>query len=217
MTMTAKSEAVVAFLKKRFPDAKCALNFSNPFECLVAVMLSAQTTDASVNKVTPSLFSAFPNAKALSEALPTEVEPYIHSLGLFKNKAKNLVAMAKALMERHQGEVPSTKQELVALPGVGIKTANVVGAECFAIPAIAVDTHVHRVAFRLGYSKKEDAPERVEAILEKAFPHSLYIPLHHQLIHFGRAICHAQKPDCGNCELGQYCRLQKKSFSKTGK
>ena len=215
--MTEKSKAIVSFLQRRFPDARCALNFSSPFECLVSVMLSAQTTDASVNQVTPALFQAFPDAESLSKATPEEVEPYIKRLGLFKNKARNLVNMAKALMERHQGQVPSKKEELVALPGVGIKTANVVGAECFGTAAIAVDTHVFRVSYRLGYSSLSDTPEKVEGILEKAFPKELHIPLHHQLIHFGRAICHAQRPDCESCELKRYCRLQKKTFSTTGR
>lgn len=215
--MTEKSKAIASFMQARFPDAKCALHFANPFQCLVAVMLSAQTTDQSVNLVTPALFEAFPSPKELSNAEPEQVEIYIHRLGLFKNKAKNLVNMAKALMEKHNGQVPSKKEDLVALPGVGIKTANVVGAECFGIPAIAVDTHVFRVSYRLGYSSLSDTPEKVEKILEKAFPQELHIPLHHQLIHFGRAICHAQKPDCASCGLTKYCRLQKNKRSTTGK
>ncbi len=215
--MNKKESDVIAFMAKRFPDAKCALVFSNPYECVCAVMLSAQTTDKSVNLVTPKLFEAYPNPSSLAKANLEDVETIIKSLGLYKNKAKNLIAMAKVLVDEHGGEVPSRKEDLVSLPGVGVKTANVVGAECFGTAAIAVDTHVSRVASRLGYAKEGTDPVKIEGILEKRFPKESHIKLHHQLIWFGREICHARKPDCSSCELGCHCLYFKKASSKTGK
>ena len=215
--MNKKESDVIAFMAKRFPDAKCALVFSNPYECVCAVMLSAQTTDKSVNLVTPKLFEAYPNPSSLAKANLEDVEAIIKSLGLYKNKAKNLIAMAKVLVDEHGGEVPSRKEDLVSLPGVGVKTANVVGAECFGTAAIAVDTHVSRVATRLGYVKEGTDPVKIEGILEKRFPKESHIKLHHQLIWFGREICHARKPDCPSCELGSHCLYFKKASSKTGK
>lgn len=180
-------------------------------------MLSAQTTDASVNKATPALFAAYPDAFALANARLEDVEGYIRSIGLYHAKAKNLIGIAQALAERHHGQVPENKEALRALPGVGIKTANVVGALCFNIPAIAVDTHVARVSKRLGYAKEEDAPEDIEIKLERRFPKEIHIKLHHQLIWFGRTICHAKKPECEPCQLKDECRYFKKSSSIIGK
>lgn len=215
--MNKKESDVIAFMAKRFPDAKCALVFSNPYECVCAVMLSAQTSDKSVNLVTPKLFEAYPNPSSLAKANLEDVETIIKSLGLYKNKAKNLIAMAQVLVDEYGGEVPSRKEDLVSLPGVGVKTANVVGAECFGTAAIAVDTHVSRVASRLGYAKEGTDPVKIEGILEKRFPKESHIKLHHQLIWFGREICHARKPDCPSCELGCHCLYFKKASSKTGK
>ena len=204
-------------LERLFPDARAELVFHNPFECLCCVMISAQTTDASVNKVTPALFAAYPDAFAMAKADVRDVEDKIHSIGLYRNKAKNLVELSKILVERYHGEVPSTKEALRSLPGVGIKTANVVGGECFGIPAIAVDTHVARVSKRLGYAKEEATPEEIEAILEKAFPQEIHIKTHHRMIFFGRRICHAQKPECERCPFTSGCLYFKKVASKTGK
>ncbi len=215
--MTEKEKTIASFMQERFPDAKCALIFSNPFECIVAVVLSAQTTDASVNKVTPTLFARFPDAFAMSNAKQEDIEECIHSLGLYRNKAKNLIALSKDLVARFDRHVPSKREDLVTLAGVGIKTANVVGAECFNTPAIAVDTHVTRVATRLGYAKKDMSPEKIEIILEKKFPKELHIKLHHQLIWFGREICVARNPHCEECKLHAYCSLFKKSASTAGK
>ena len=212
--MTSDDTQLVAYLERLFPDPKCALHFSNPFECLCAVMLSAQTTDDSVNKVTPGLFRAFPDAAHMAKAEIEEVETIIRSIGLYRNKAKNLVLMAQMLVERHHGQVPDDKEALRSLPGVGVKTANVVGALCFNIPAIAVDTHVARVSTRLGYAKEGTEPVAIEAILEKRFPKELHIKLHHQMIWFGRTVCHARNPECANCELTGRCRYFKKNSSK---
>jgi len=215
--MSKKEEDVIAFMAERFPDARCALVFSNPYECVIAVMLSAQTTDKSVNLVTPNLFKAYPDPNSLAGADLEDVEAIIKSLGLYKNKAKNLIAMAKTIVDEYGGEIPSKKEDLVRLPGVGVKTANVVGAECFGTAAIAVDTHVSRVATRLGYAKEGTDPVKIEGILEKRFPKESHIKLHHQLIWFGREICHARKPDCQACKLGSHCLYFKKASSKTGK
>ena len=214
--MKISDQQFVDYLNALFPDPKCALDFTSPFECLCAVMLSAQTTDASVNKVTPALFSRFPNASAMAHADIKEVEECIRSIGLYHAKAKNLLGLSKALVERHNGEVPADKAALRQLPGVGVKTANVVGALCFDIPAIAVDTHVARVSKRLGYANEDDEPVEIEAKLEKRFPKEIHIKLHHQMIHFGRVVCHAQRPDCASCALTERCRYFKKS-SKKGK
>lgn len=211
------NEALVSFLDERFPDARCALYFCTGFECLVAVMLSAQTTDAAVNQVTPALFTAFPDAKAMANAKVEEVEAIIHSLGLYRNKAKNLIAMSKELIEKHSGTVPPFKQDLVKLPGVGVKTANVVSMEVYGIPSIAVDTHVARIAKRLGYAKPSDDPVTIERKLEANFDPEQQGHLHHQLIWFGRQICHARNPECGQCGLTEVCPYFKKSSSTKGK
>ena len=188
-----------------FPSAHCELSFSSPFECLVAVSLSAQTTDASVNKVTPALFSKFPTSKEMAKADIKEIEEIIHSLGLYHNKAKNLLALSIDLESRFNGVVPNNKKDLTSLSGVGVKTANVVRADCFGVPAIAVDTHVLRVSYRLGLTKQGDSPEVTERKLESLIPKERHIKSHHQLIFLGRHICHAQKPDCQNCPLSIKC------------
>ena len=208
---------LLEYLDRLFPEPGCALNFRNPFECLCAVMLSAQTTDASVNRVTPALFEAYPDAFALSKADIQDVENIIRSIGLYHAKAKNLLGLSKALVEEYGGEVPMDKEKMRKLPGVGVKTSNVVGAICFGIPAIAVDTHVARVSKRLGYAKEEDEPETIEAKLEKTFPKETHIRLHYQIILFGRNVCHARGPECAQCALTERCRYFKKNSSRIGK
>ena len=215
--MKADAKAFASFLEGAFPDAHCSLHFSNPFEALVAVMLSAQTTDEAVNRVTPSLFEAYPNAFALSQATQEEVEAHIKSLGLYHNKAKNLVALSRVLVNQFNGDVPSSFEDLLTLPGVGIKTANVVCAECFGRPAIPVDTHVARVSKRVGYAKNKDEPADVEKRLEKIFPKDSWIPLHHRIIAFGREICHALSPECHRCGLQSLCPYRAKALTKAGK
>ena len=200
-----------------FPDAHCELNFATPFQCLIAVSLSAQTTDASVNRLTPAFFSEFGTPEKLANAPLERVEELIHSLGLYRNKARNIVSLSKALVERFGGEVPKKKEDLTTLPGVGIKTANVVLAECFGVPAIAVDTHVSRVSKRLGLAKQSDDPEQIEKRLERFFPKERWIKTHHQLIFLGRRICHAKKPECASCPLFPQCKEGKKISSTKGK
>lgn len=195
---------VLTSLKVLYPDARTELDFSTPFELLIATLLSAQATDVSVNLATPALFAAFPTPEAMAEATAEAVEPFIKSIGLYRTKAKNSVAAAKLLVERHGGAVPGTMAELVALPGVGRKTANVVLANAFGIPTIAVDTHVGRLARRLGFSKLTD-PDKVELDLAKTFPESEWVFLHHALILHGRRVCTARKPDCTHCPLCDNC------------
>jgi endonuclease-3 len=191
-------------LRRAFPDARCALDHGDPFELVVATVLSAQCTDARVNLTTPALFRRFPDPASLAAADLRELEALIRSTGFFRNKAKNLKAMALALLERHGGQVPAEKEQLASLPGVGPKTANVVLANAFGIPALAVDTHIYRVARRLGLSTGT-TPDRVEADLCRCLPRECWIDLHHQLIFLGRRVCQARKPECGQCPLGDLC------------
>lgn len=212
MTLSRESKArkreraalVLAELKELYPDARSELDFTSPFQCLIATLLSAQATDVSVNLATPALFAKYPDAHSLAAATPEEVEPFIKTIGLFRTKAKNSVATARLLVEHHGGQVPGSMEALIVLPGVGRKTANVVLANAFGQPAIAVDTHVGRVARRLGFSKATD-PDKVEADLMALFPKEEWIFLHHALILHGRRVCHARKPDCANCTLCSLC------------
>lgn len=215
--MKEKDKAVYAFLEENFPHAKCALNYRNEFECLIAVILSAQTTDKKVNSLTPILFEKYPTPEALKNADQRDVEEIIKPLGLFKNKAKNIVALSKVIQDEYSGRIPLDFETLISLPGVGIKTANVVLAELASRPAIAVDTHVARVAKRLRYAYESDEPPTIEKKLEKAFPRECWIKLHHRIIFFGREICHAKKPECDRCSLGKYCAYSKKARSTASK
>jgi endonuclease-3 len=193
-----------ACLRQAYPDAKCALDHQDPFQLVVATILSAQCTDARVNLTTPALFRRFPDAATLASASQAEVEALIRSTGFFRNKAKNLIGLGQALLARHGGRVPDDPALLAALPGVGQKTANVVLANAFGVPALAVDTHIFRVAKRLGLSAA-NTPEKVEADLCKHFLRADWIELHHQLIFHGRRCCDARKPDCGNCPVLDLC------------
>ncbi|HLO65915.1 MAG TPA: endonuclease III, partial [Holophaga sp.] len=197
-------QALQERLAAAYPDARCALDHLDPFQLVVATILSAQCTDARVNLTTPALFARYPDARALAGADLEELEGLIRSTGFYRNKARNLKAMALGLLERHGGEVPGTLAELAALPGVGQKTANVVLSNAFAVPALPVDTHIFRVARRLGLSKA-GSPEKVEADLCRHFPREAWIDLHHQLILHGRRVCDARKPDCAGCSLLDLC------------
>jgi len=191
-------------LRAAYPDAKCALDHADPFQLVVATILSAQCTDARVNLTTPALFARFPDAASLAAARQEDVEVLVKSTGFFRNKAKNLIGLGQALVARHGGRVPADPPELAALPGVGQKTANVVLANAFGVPALAVDTHIFRVARRLGLSKAA-TPEKVEADLCRLFPREDWIELHHQLIFHGRRVCDARRPDCAVCPLLDLC------------
>jgi len=203
---TAKSNSgeIQARLRAAYPDARCALDHGDPFQLVVATILSAQCTDARVNLTTPALFARFPDAASLAGASLEELEALIRSTGFYHNKARNLIGLGQALMARHGGLVPSDPAALTALPGVGQKTANVVLANAFGVPALAVDTHIFRVARRLGLSKAT-TPEKVEADLCGAFPREDWIELHHQLIFHGRRTCDARRPDCAGCALLDLC------------
>ena len=199
-----QNRLILAELARLYPDARPALHFANPFELLVAVMLSAQCTDVKVNMVTPALFAAYPDAAALATADPAEIDPIIKTCGLFHNKAKNLVLMARELTARFGGEVPADHDALESLPGVGRKTANVVMSCAFGADAIAVDTHVFRVANRLGLA---DAPDvlKTEHQLMQNIPQSQWSRAHHWLIYHGRRVCAARKPACESCTLRAWC------------
>ena len=197
--------AIGAALAEAYPDAGCELDFASPFELLVATILSAQCTDARVNTVTPALFARFPDARALAQAPQAELEELIRSTGFFRNKAKSLLGMARAVVERHGGEVPAAMDALTRLPGVGRKTANVVLGTAFgAATGVVVDTHVARLARRLGLSAESD-PEKIERDLMAVFPSSAWVALGHRLIHHGRRVCHARKPACDACPLAALC------------
>ena len=206
--MTAMEEAQKAEILRRlralYPDAKPALHFANAYQLLVAVILSAQCTDVKVNKVTPALFERFPDAASLAAVESSEVEPYIQSCGIYRNKARNLVLTARALCERFGGEVPADFEALQTLPGVGRKTANVVMACAFGADAIAVDTHVFRVSNRLGLAHADDVLE-TELQLQKAIPKKDWSYAHHWLIYHGRQVCDARKPQCHSCALRDVC------------
>jgi endonuclease-3 len=199
-----RAEQVLVALDQGYPAAATELAFGTPFELLVATILSAQATDVSVNAATPALFAAYPDAAALSKASAEQVEPFIKTIGLFRNKAKNIVAAAKRIVDLHGGEVPEDYDALLALPGVGRKTANVVASNAFGRPAIAVDTHVGRLARRLKFSRHQD-PNKVEKDLEKLFPQERWTFLHHSLILHGRRVCHARSPNCNACDLAALC------------
>ncbi len=177
---------VLDILEAEFGEAKSELNYENEFELLVAVLLSAQTTDIAVNQVTENLFADYPDAKTLAKAKAEEIEPYLKSIGLYRNKSKYLVACAQKIMEEFDGQVPKNRRDLESLPGVGRKTANVVLSEGFGIPAIAVDTHVSRVSKRLGLADEKDSVLQVERKLQKLIPKERWHQAHHLLLLFGR-------------------------------
>ncbi|WP_456415249.1 endonuclease III [Oceanithermus profundus] len=204
---TKKRERALRILKKleaAYPEARTELRHENPFQLLVATVLSAQATDKSVNEATPALFARFPTPEALAAATPEEVEPFIRRIGLFRTKARNLVALARKLVEEHGGEVPRDKKALMALPGVGWKTATVVLGAAFGVPGIAVDTHLARLAHRLCLSRAK-TPEKIGAELEALFPREKWVFVHHALILHGRYVCTARKPKCDACVLADDC------------
>lgn len=196
---------ILETLAAKYPRPKTALHWETPFQLLVATILSAQSTDAQVNKVTPRLFARYPDAHAMSRMSQAELEDSIRHLGLYRAKAKNILATCRILVDRYGGEVPADREALQSLPGVGRKTANVVLANAFGVPAIAVDTHVFRVANRLGLAEGK-TPEEVEEQLMRRIPRSAWADAHHWLIYHGRDTCHARRPACEACELRPCCR-----------
>ena len=198
------------YLDEMFPSARCELFYSKDYELVIAVMLSAQTTDKSVNAITPILFDKYPSLEELNKAPLSDIEEILKPIGLYKNKAKNLKGIVKDLLERFNGKVPSNKDELMTLPGVGNKTAGVIRAEIFQIPDLPVDTHILRISKRLNLAKKEDEPIDVERKLKKLIPEERWIKSHHQLIHFGRYFCTARNPQCENCKISDMCTNKRK-------
>lgn len=205
-----KLKRILDELDRLFPNARCELNYSNPLELLIAVMLSAQTTDASVNKLTETLFQKYRSVEDYASAPLSQLEQDLKRIGLYRNKAKNVKAMAQMLIDEFNGEVPANHDALQTLPGVGRKTANVVISEGFGYPAIAVDTHVERIAKRLGFAFKKDSVLTVEKKLMKKIPKERWIKTHHQLIFFGRYHCKAINPQCQDCRLIDICREPKR-------
>jgi endonuclease III len=203
--VAADPKQVFATLRKTHHDAHCELEHADPFELVVATVLSAQSTDVAVNQVTPALFARYPDAHALAKARQPDVEKLIGRLGMFRQKSKNLIGLAQRLVERHSGAVPRTLAELVELPGVGRKTANVVLGVAFGAPeGVVVDTHVQRISQRLGWTKHTD-PEDIEQDLMKRFDREDWDMLSHTLIFHGRRICTARKPACAACPVSSSC------------
>ena len=203
--LRAHAATVLQRLKKEYPDAHCELDFESPLQLLIATILSAQCTDKRVNMVTPELFRTFPDAGSLAAADPEKLEDLIKSTGFFRNKTKSLLGMSAAVEERHGGEIPKTMDELVRLPGVGRKTANVVLGNAFSInEGVVVDTHVGRLSVRLGLTSETD-PVKVEQVLMSLFPQADWALLSHLLIFHGRRICIARAPRCDVCVLNDVC------------
>jgi endonuclease-3 len=199
-------ERIIRTLRATYPVALCALNHESPFQLLVATILSAQCTDERVNMVTPSLFKKYPSPQTLAKAPQEELEEVVKSTGFYRNKAKNLIGMARAVVENHGGELPQTLEELVKLPGVGRKTANVLLGTAFGIPSgVVVDTHVSRITQLLGLTKGNSA-EQIERDLMELVPQDEWINFSHRLIHHGRRICIARRPKCSECPLRPNCR-----------
>jgi len=203
--MKSDSQYIIEQLNILFPNAKCELKHRSHFQLLIAVILSAQTTDERVNMVTPQLFNKYKNAFQLAKANTQDVENIIKSIGLYKNKSKNIIECSKELVNRFNGKIPKNREELESLPGVGRKTCNVVLSNCFNVPAFAVDTHVSRVSKRLRIAKKQDDVLEIEKKLMKAFPRECWNKLHHQFIFFGRYLCKAKNPECQRCPFTKIC------------
>lgn len=205
------SQVISNYLERIFPNPKCFLNYEKDYELVIAVMLSAQTTDNSVNRVTSVLFKQYNSLIALAQADVNDIKKCISSLGLAETKSKNCKGIAEILIKKFNGKVPNKKEDLLTLPGVGNKTANVVLAELFRIPTFPVDTHINRISKRLSIADDKDSVETVEKKLKKYFPEEKYIDLHHQIIMFGREICNARNPKCDICELKNCCKFFKAS------
>jgi endonuclease-3 len=205
MTTTERYKKTIEFFRQQAPEASTELSYTNPYELLVAVMISAQCTDKRVNLTTPALFQQYPTVFALAEASVDEVFALIRSISYPKNKSKNLVAAARMLVEMYEGKIPSQIEELMKLPGVGRKTANVVVSVVFDQPAMAVDTHVFRVSARIGLTKKAKTPLEAEKQLMRYLPTEVVARSHHWLILHGRYVCVARKPKCAECGLTDVC------------
>jgi len=199
-----RAQRVLDALAELYPDAHCALDHQTPIQLLVATILSAQCTDARVNLMTPALFARYRTVSDFANADPAELERLVASTGFFRNKAKNIIACCRAILDRHNGEVPRTLEELVELPGVGRKTANVILGNVFGVPGITVDTHVGRLSRRLGLTEHDD-PVKVEFDLMAQVPQADWTMFSHRLIFHGRQVCDARRPDCPGCAMNRFC------------
>ncbi|MDR0361444.1 MAG: endonuclease III [Planctomycetota bacterium] len=208
--LKARTARIDKRLASAYPDAGCALDFMDPWECLVSTILSAQSTDKKVNETTPALFKCFPGVDAFAEAEPSGVEPFIKVLGLFRAKSKNIVLTARAVRDEHGGKVPDTIEELVELPGVGRKTANCVVLNAYGKPGIMCDTHMCRVTGRLGLHDLED-PVKIEFAIARLLPPERWGDFSHRIIVHGRECCHARKPECPHCPLLRSCPFGKEA------
>ena len=204
--MNNKNQQIINFLDETFPNVGCALNYNKDYELVIAVMLSAQTTDKAVNTVTEVLFSKYDSLEKIANAPLEDVENIIKKIGMYKLKAQNVIGIANKLINDFNGVIPNDKELLQTLPGVGNKTAGVIRCEIFKIPDFPVDTHILRIAHRLKYRKENEGPFETEQKLKKSFPKDRWIRLHHQLIHFGRNICTARNPKCEKCKIVDFCR-----------
>lgn len=199
-----RARRIVRLLARLYPDARCALNYNDPLQLLIATILSAQCTDVRVNLVTPSLFARYRDALAYATAEPEELETAILSTGFFRNKTRSIIGCCKKLVEEHGGKVPGTMEQLCPLPGIGRKTANVVLGNAFAVPGITVDTHVGRLSRRMGLTRETD-PEKVERDLMGLIPKKQWTDFSHRMIYHGRQVCFARKPNCAGCALAEVC------------
>lgn len=214
MTIKQRYENVIGWFEQNMPIAETELHYSSPFELLVAVILSAQCTDKRVNLVTPALFATYSTPQQMALATPDDIFEYIHSVSYPNNKSRHLVGMAQMLCERYDGEVPADIDQLMQLPGVGRKTANVIASVVFNQPKMAVDTHVFRVAERIGLTTNSKTPRQTELTLTKHIPQEKIPTAHHWLILHGRYVCQARKPKCQQCGLQNYCRYFLKQAKK---
>ncbi|MCX5773692.1 MAG: endonuclease III [Fusobacteria bacterium] len=207
--MQKKYLEMVKTLYKRYLDIKCDLNYGTPFQLLVAVMMSAQCTDKRVNLVTPSLFEAYPTPFDMSEASLLKVEELIHSTGFYHNKSKNIISMSRVIVTKYLGELPKNQKELIELPGVGRKTANVIMGELYKVPAVVVDTHVKRLSNLIGLSSESDVV-KIESDIMRKISKKYWIDLTHLFIRHGRAVCVARRPKCIECEIKNICKNAKR-------
>lgn len=210
MTKKERASAIIDILDRLYPGAGCSLDYSDPLQLMISTQLAAQCTDARVNMVTPALFSKYRNVYDFAAADPMELERDIRSTGFYHNKARNIISACKMVISDFGGEVPSNMQDLLKLPGVGRKTANLVLGDCFGIPGVVIDTHAKRLSNRIGLTENED-PEKIEHDLMKVLPRENWSRFCHQLVYHGRAVCNARKPACESCDISQYCKYGQKN------
>ena len=201
---TLRATEIFKILEKIYSDACCSLDFGTPHQLMVSTILAAQCTDERVNKVTPALFEKYPTVKSFAEASLADIEELVKSTGFYRNKAQNIIASAQKIMTDFNGEVPSSMEELLLLPGIGRKTANLLLGNVFGIPSVVVDTHVKRISYKMGLTANTD-PEKIEYDLREVLPESIYTNFNHVIVFHGRAICKARTPQCNICPVSELC------------